>query len=298
VAKGVPAGARSGHQRWREQTAAKPAPYQRVAAKAKALITPDNTKEANDAAPVAANVDPAPEANPTKGDPMPEQFWINEPADAPRAPLDVEAMKARHEEHFPGQVWRPESERSITGQIMDARDAWRKENDLLNWGRNHPEEFPQARVDEAKLAVATGVRDLRARRAGQAQANDALNHGTNDSAPTGARSSERGGPNMSDLTSAPKVLTQWAELYEHVHALVDGIGVAAQAVSTTADGMGDFAIGGEGDVAGAVQQIHAQGVAAREALAAYIVRLNAEYQASIEAAAAKQAAAHRPMQEA
>lgn len=134
------------------------------------------------------------------------------------------------------------------------------------------------------------------------------------------------GPSMADINSAPAAIAAWEafgsrweslqsradtiqgeidSLKNETHALYDEIGTAA-------DGMGDFAIGGEVDTAAAAGDMTIDASmakeqtdnlvgsisTAKEAVNSYIAGLHAEYDASIEAAAGKAADAHSVMQEA
>jgi hypothetical protein len=133
------------------------------------------------------------------------------------------------------------------------------------------------------------------------------------------------GPSMADINSAPSAIAAWEQYrgrYEEIESLAadlqsrhEQLGNLVDAlhgeVAATADGMGDFAIGGEGDVASLLDTLRGSAASAREQAGilpgsvstskeqtdAYLSALHLEYDASIEAAESKQAAAHAAMQE-
>jgi hypothetical protein len=132
-------------------------------------------------------------------------------------------------------------------------------------------------------------------------------------------------PSM-DINSAPAAITaweafapRWESLQSRTDALqgeMDSLKNEADAlhgeVATLADGMGDFAIGGEADTAASVGELSEAATSAKEqadnlatsiatakqAVDGYVDGLHLEYDASIEAAAGKVADAHSVMQEA
>jgi uncharacterized protein YoxC len=129
-----------------------------------------------------------------------------------------------------------------------------------------------------------------------------------------------------DINSAPAAITaweafapRWESLQSRTDALqgeMDSLKNEADAlhgeVATLADGMGDFAIGGETDTAASVGELSESATSAKEqadnlatsiatakqAVDGYVDGLHLEYDASIEAAAGKVADAHSVMQEA
>ncbi len=102
---------------------------------------------------------------------------------------------------------------------------------------------------------------------------------------------------MADINSAPAAIAAFEAFrgrFEEPESLLTAL---RDEVTSTADAMGDFAIGGEGDLSGAAQAGVNALARAKEAIDAYLSALHLEYDASIEAAASKQTAAHRPFQE-
>lgn len=152
-----------------------------------------------------------------------------------------------------------------------------------------------------------------------------------DHTPAPAATSPATGPTptgehrMADINSAPAAIAAWEAIGDRweslqsrtdaLHGELDSLKNEADAlhgeVATLADSMGDFATGGEADVAASVGQVtdaltsaREQATAAAEGLTTakertdgYVTALHVEFDPSIEAAAGKNADVHTVMQE-
>lgn len=102
---------------------------------------------------------------------------------------------------------------------------------------------------------------------------------------------------VADISSAPAAIAAVEAFNGPVENIRSGVDMLNRDLAGVLDNMGDFAIGGESDVIGAFAEA-VNGLASASArLDAHIAAMHVEFDASIEAAATKAAAAHRQMQE-
>lgn len=152
------------------------------------------------------------------------------------------------------------------------------------------------RCPDCGMPIVTG--DLNAHRLGRDRCPHAdPNETPNDDPEQSTQPTRTEGTTVADINSAPAAIALFEAFrgrFEEPEALLTAL---RDEIASAADSMGDFAIGGEGDLSAGPQAALDAVVQAKEALDGYLSALHLEYDASIEAAEAKAAAAHRPMQE-